>query len=61
MYYPQSYKLWTIYKVITQKSMQDSIKQAFLNMPCKPVPKSLEDLNFTEKKVLQDWEGGKLF
>ena len=33
----------------------------FPNMPCKPVPKSLDELNFTEKTVLQDWEGGVLY
>ena len=36
-------------------------KTCFPNMPCKPLPKSLDDLTFTEKTVLQDWEGGKLF
>ena len=33
----------------------------FPNMPCKPLPKSIDDLSFTEKTVLQDWEGGVLF
>jgi len=35
--------------------------RSFPNMPCKPVPKSIDDLNFTEKTVLQDWEGGVLY
>ena len=35
--------------------------RSFPNMPCKPVPKSINDLNFTEKTVLQDWEGGVLY
>ena len=34
---------------------------SFPNMPCKSVPKSLDDLNFTEKTVLQEWEGGVLY
>ena len=36
-------------------------KASFPNMPCKPVPKSIDDLNFTEKTVLQEWEGGVLY
>ena len=35
--------------------------RSFPNMPCKPIPKSLDDLTFTEKTVLEDWEGGVLF
>ena len=34
---------------------------SFPNKPCKPVPSKLEDLNFTEKSVLMDWEGGVLY
>ena len=34
---------------------------SFPNMPCKPVPSKLEDLNFTEKTALQQWEGGVLY
>ena len=34
---------------------------SFPNKPCKPIPASLEDLDFTEKVVLQDWEGGVLY
>ena len=33
----------------------------FPNMPCKPLPKSIDDLSFTEKTVLQEWEGGVLY
>ena len=36
-------------------------RNSFPNKPCKPVPASLEELDFTEKVVLQDWEGGVLF
>ncbi len=36
-------------------------RNSFPNKPCKPVPASLEDLDFTEKVVLQDWEGGVLY
>ena len=35
--------------------------RSFPNMPCKPIPTSLDDLTFTEKTVLEDWEGGVLF
>ena len=34
---------------------------SFPNKPCKPIPSKLEDLDFTEKVVLQDWEGGVLY
>ena len=34
---------------------------SFPNKPCKPIPASLDDLDFTEKVVLQDWEGGVLY
>ena len=34
---------------------------SFPNKPCKPLPASLDDLNFTEKSVLMDWEGGVLY
>ena len=34
---------------------------SYPNKPCKPIPASLEDLDFTEKVVLQDWEGGVLY
>ena len=34
---------------------------SFPNKPCKPSPSKLEDLDFTEKVVLQDWEGGVLY
>ena len=33
----------------------------FPNKPCKPVPSKLEDLNFTEKTALQEWENGVLY
>ena len=36
-------------------------KSSFPNKPCKAVPASLEDLNFTEKTVLMDWENGVLY
>ncbi len=36
-------------------------RNSFPNKPCKPVPASLEELDFTEKVVLQDWEGGVLY
>ena len=36
-------------------------RNSFPNKPCKPVPASLDDLDFTEKVVLQDWEGGVLY
>ena len=35
--------------------------RSFPNMPCKPVPSKLEDLNFTEKTALQQWENGVLY
>ena len=35
--------------------------RSFPNMPCKPIPTSLDDLTFTEKTVLEDWEGGVLY
>ena len=34
---------------------------SFPNKPCKPVPSKLEDLNFTERTVLMDWENGVLY
>ena len=34
---------------------------SFPNMPCKPVPSKLEDLNFTEMTALQQWENGVLY
>ena len=33
----------------------------FPNKPCKPIPASLDDLTFTEKTVLMDWENGVLY
>ena len=36
-------------------------RTTFPNMSCKSVPKSLDDLNFTETTTLQDWEGGVLY
>ena len=36
-------------------------KSSFPSMPCKSLPKKLEDLNFTETTVLMDWEGGVLY
>ena len=36
-------------------------RNSFPNKPCKPVPSKLEELDFTETVVLQDWEGGVLF
>ncbi len=36
-------------------------KSSFPNKPCKAVPASLEDLNFTEKTVLMEWENGVLY
>jgi len=35
--------------------------KSFPNQPCKSVPSKLEDLNFTERTVLQDFEGGVLY
>ena len=34
---------------------------SFPNKPCKPIPSKLEDLNWTERTVLMDWEGGVLY
>ncbi len=34
---------------------------SFPNKPCKAIPKSLDDLSWTEQTVLMDWEGGVLF
>ena len=34
---------------------------SFPNKPCKPIPASLDDLTFTEKTVLMDWENGVLY
>ena len=34
---------------------------SFPNKPCKSVPSKLEDLNFTERTVLMDFEGGVLY
>ena len=34
---------------------------SFPNKTCNPIPSKLEDLDFTEKVVLQDWEGGVLY
>ena len=35
--------------------------KSFPNQPCKSVPSKLEDLNFTERTVLMDWENGVLY
>jgi len=35
--------------------------KSFPNQPCKSVPSKLEDLNFTERTVLMDFENGVLY